>query len=73
VLVVIVSNVLDAVTSLGAVRDAIPTHYAFSWFGLQQSPQQTGDMVRGIALQIPWTIVPLVLTWRRFARADILS
>jgi len=73
VLVVIVSNVLDAVTSLGAVRDAFPTHYAFAWFGLLQSPQQTGDMVRGIALQIPWTVIPLVLAWRRFGRADILS
>ncbi len=73
VLVVIVSNVLDAVTSLGAVRDAFPTHYAFAWFGLLQSPQQTGDMVRGIALQVPWTVIPLVLAWRRFGRADILS
>ncbi len=73
VLVVILSNVLDAVTSLGVVRVAFPTHYAFSWFGLLQSPQQTADMVRGIALQVPWTVVPLVLAWRRFARTDILS
>lgn len=73
VLAVILSNVLDAVTSLGAVRDAFPTHYAFSWFGLLQSPEQTGDMVRGIALQVPWTVVPLILAWRRFARSDVLS
>jgi len=73
VLVVILSNVLDAVTSLGVVRVAFPTHYAFSWFGLLQSPQQTADMVRGIALQVPWTVIPLVLAWRRFARTDILS
>jgi len=30
-------------------------------------------MVRGIALQVPWTVIPLVLAWRRFGRADILS
>jgi len=73
VLLMIVSSVLDAITSLGAFRYGLPNHYAFSWFGLLSSPQQTAQMVRGLVLQVPWTVVPLALAWRHFARKDILS
>jgi ABC-2 type transport system permease protein len=70
---VIVFSILDAITSLGTVRSFLPTHFQSAFFGLLSSPQQTGDMVRGIALQIPWTIVPLLLAWRGFNRKDVLS
>jgi len=73
VLLMIVSSVLDAITSLGVFRYGLPNHYAFSWFGLLSSPQQTAQMVRGLVLQVPWTVVPLALAWRHFARKDILS
>jgi ABC-2 type transport system permease protein len=72
-LAVIVFSILDAVTSLGAIRNAFPTHYGSAYFGLLSSPQQTGDMVRGLALQVPWTVVPLVFAWRGFTRKDVLS
>jgi ABC-2 type transport system permease protein len=72
-LLVIVFSILDAITSLGAVRYALPIHYASAYYGLLSSPQQTGDMVRGLALQVPWSIAPLVLAWSGFRRKDVLS
>jgi len=73
VMIMIVSSVLDAISSLGVLRYGLPTHYSSAWFGLLSSPQETGDMVRGLALQVPWTVVPLAIGWRVFARKDVLS
>jgi len=73
VLIMILSSVLDAISSLGVVRYGLPTHYSSAWFGLLSSPQTTGDMVRGLVVQVPWTVIPLLLAWRSFARKDILS
>jgi len=73
VLIIIVSSVLDAITSLGVLRYGLPTHYGSAWFGLLSSPQQTADMVSGIVVQVPWTIVPILIGARFFARKDILS
>jgi len=73
VMIVIVSNVLDAISSLGVLRYGLPTHYGSSWFGLLSSPPETGDMVRGLVVQVPWAVVPLAVGWRAFRRKDILS
>jgi ABC-2 type transport system permease protein len=73
VLIAILSAVLDAISSLGFVRYALPTHYASSWFGLLDSPQQTSDMVRGLVVQVPWTVIPILVAYRHFQRKDILS
>ena len=73
VLVVIVSSVLDAISSLGVLRYGLPTHYGSAWFGLLSSPQQTGDMVSGLVVQVPWTLVPVLVGLRHFARKDVLS
>jgi len=73
VMIVIVSSVLDAISSLGVLRYGLPTHYSSSWFGLLSSPQETSDMVRGLVVQVPWTVVPLALGWRAFRRKDVLS
>jgi len=73
VVAIIVMQVLDAIPSLGSLRNVLPTHYALSWFGLLSSPQSTGDMATGLLIQVPYALVLLGLAWRRFARKDILS
>ena len=73
VVAIIVMQILDAIPSLGSLRNVLPTHYATAWFGLLSSPQSTGDMATGLLLQVPYAVVLLGLAWRRFARKDILS
>lgn len=73
VLIVILSAVLDAISSLGALRYGLPTHYSTSWFGLLDSPQQSADMVRGLVVQVPWTVIPIAIAYRHFGQKDIVS
>ena len=67
------AQVLDQVTALGVVRDALPTHYWFSWTGLLQTPPDTSTVSVGLLTAIPWTVVPLLLAFWNFRRKDILS
>jgi ABC-2 type transport system permease protein len=73
VMLIVVSQVLDQVTALGVVRDALPTHYWFSWTGLLQTPPDTSTVSVGLLTAIPWTVVPLLLAFWNFRRKDILS
>jgi ABC-2 type transport system permease protein len=70
---IVVSQVLDQVTALGAVRTVLPTHYWFSWTGLLQSPPSTGQLSVGLLTAVPWTAAPLLLAFWNFRRKDILS
>jgi ABC-2 type transport system permease protein len=70
---IVVSQVLDQVTALGAVRDALPTHYWFSWTGLLQTPVSTSTLSIGLLTAVPWTAVPLLVAFWNFRRKDILS
>src|SRR5206468_2461554 len=47
VLLQILSNILDQITALGALRNVLPTHYANAWLALLGTPVQTDEMVRG--------------------------
>lgn len=73
VLVVIVSQILDEVESLGSLRSLLPTHYGLAWLDLLDEPVQTGQMARGVAVQIGYAAVLLTLAWRAFLRKDLLS
>jgi ABC-2 type transport system permease protein len=72
-ILIVISQVLDQVTALGAVRDALPTHYWFDWTGLLQSPPSTGPLTTGLLTAVPWTAAPLLLAFWNFRRKDILS
>lgn len=71
--VVIVSQILDQVTSLGSLRDGLPTHYAFAWTQILQTPSVYGDVQRGLLVTVVWSTVLLTIAWWRFARKDISS
>lgn len=73
IVIVIVVQILDAITALGVLRTWLPVHEANAWIGLLAQPARTGDMGRGVLLQIPYVAGFLGVAWWRFARKDITS
>lgn len=73
VMLVIVSNILDAVTALGSLRNALPTHYSYAWTDVLLSPISWDEMVRGALWSLAYSVVLLGLAWRHFLRKDIVS
>ncbi len=69
----IVSGILDAIPPLKTSRNFLPTHYFQSWNGLFQQPVATGDVWRGILIQLPYALAFLIFAWWWFHRKDILS
>ena len=69
----IVSQILDAITSLGAIRGWLITHYWHSWEGLFANPTSSSDMVNGVLLQLPYVVLFLVAGWWWFQHRDILT
>jgi ABC-2 type transport system permease protein len=70
---VIVSNILDAITALGSLREVLPTHYQFAWTDALTIPVQYDAMLKGMAGALAYSAVFLVLAWRHFATKDIVS
>jgi len=69
----IVSQILDAISSLGSLRTLLITHYWHAWEGLFANPTTSSDVLKGVLLQVPYVVVFLVLAWWWFDRRDILS
>jgi ABC-2 type transport system permease protein len=73
VLLVIVSNILDAVTALGDWRNLLPTHYSYAWTDVL-SPQIVWDeMARGVLWSLAYSLALLALAWWHFDRKDVVS
>ncbi|HSV64296.1 MAG TPA: ABC transporter permease subunit [Mycobacteriales bacterium] len=70
---VIVSNILDAITALGSLREVLPTHYQFAWTDALGIPVQYDAMAKGCVGALAYSAVFLVLAWRHFASKDIVS
>jgi ABC-2 type transport system permease protein len=70
---VIVSNILDAVTALGAARDFLPTHWMYAWIDALQADIQWTGMAKGAALSVSYAMIFLALAFRRFRSKDIVS
>jgi ABC-type transport system involved in multi-copper enzyme maturation permease subunit len=70
---VIVSNILDAVTALGNWREILPTHWQFAWLDAMQPQISWGGMVEGAAVSVSYALVLLALAFRHFATKDIVS
>jgi ABC-2 type transport system permease protein len=71
--VAIVSQILDAIPSLGSVAKWLPTHYWGAWTEILARPPQTADMVHGVLGQLPSVVVFCGFAWYWFQRKDILS
>jgi ABC-2 type transport system permease protein len=70
---VIISNILDAVTALGSWRDFLPTHWMFAWMDVLQPSIQWAGMAKGTAISFSYAVVLLALAFRRFHAKDIVS
>ena len=67
-----VSQILDAIDSLGSVRYALPTHYFDNWISLF-GHGWTSDMTRGVLLQVGYILLFCGIGFWWFRRKDILS
>jgi ABC-2 type transport system permease protein len=70
---VIVSNILDAVTALGSWREILPTHWQFVWLDAFSAQLSWGGMVEGAVVSVSYALVLFALAFRRFAVKDIVS
>jgi ABC-type transport system involved in multi-copper enzyme maturation permease subunit len=70
---VIVSNILDAVTALGSWRELLPTHWQFAWLDALQSQVSWVGMIQGSAISVSYALVLFALAFRRFRAKDIVS
>jgi ABC-2 type transport system permease protein len=73
VLLVILSNILDAVTALGDTRQFLPTHYSLAWTDVLGAQITWDNMVRGGLWSIGYSALLLAASWRHFERKDITS
>jgi ABC-2 type transport system permease protein len=73
VLLVIVSNILDAVTALGRWREGLPTHYSYAWTDALGTTIAWESMARGALWSAGYSLVLLTAAWWHFLRKDVLS
>jgi len=73
VMLMILSNILDAITALGDWRRALPTHYSLAWLDLLATRIDWASMVRGVLWSSFYSIVLLAWAWWHFDRKDITS
>ena len=73
VLLVVVSNILDAITALGSYRNYLPTHFQYSWLDALGPAVNWNDMMRGAGVTLIYSAVFFALAWWRFERKDIVS
>jgi ABC-2 type transport system permease protein len=72
-MLVVVSNILDSITSLDPYRRFLPTHFQYSWLDALGQNIVWDDMVRGTGLALVYSAVFFALAWWRFGKKDILS
>lgn len=73
VVVVIVSNILDAIDALGSLREWLPTHYAQAWIGIVSSDIDWTSMARGAAYSVVVCALCVAVAIYIFDRKDIVS
>jgi ABC-2 type transport system permease protein len=73
VMLVIVSDILDAVTALGDARRFLPTHYSLAWTDVLSAQITWTAMARGALWSVGYSVVLLAAAWWHFERKDITS
>jgi ABC-2 type transport system permease protein len=73
VVIVIVSNILDAIDALGDLRQWLPTDYGAAWVGALNREIDWSGMSRGVAYSIVSFIILITVAYLRFDRKDITS
>ena len=73
VVIVIVIQILDAITALGDLRTWLPGHYAQAWTDALNPTIEWSDMARGGAYAVALFVLFVVLAVLKFDRKDITS
>ena len=55
--VYIVSEILDGISQLGAIRYGFPTHYMSAWQSMFTENRYSQDMIAGIVVQLAYLVV----------------
>lgn len=71
--VAILSNILDAITALGSLRDVLPTHWQFAWIDALQPRPEWAGMLKGTSVSLSFAVVFFALAFRGFRGKDIVS
>ena len=72
-MLVVVSNILDSITSLDPYRRFLPTHFQYSWLDALGQNVVWDDMIRGTGLVLVYSATFFALAWWRFQQKDIVS
>jgi len=72
-MLVVVSNILDSITSLDPYRRFLPTHFQYSWLDALGANIVWDDMIRGTGLVLVYSAVFFAFAWWRFQHKDIVS
>jgi ABC-2 type transport system permease protein len=70
---VIVSDILDAVTALGSWRQLLPTHWQFAWLDVLQPQVSWAGVLEGAAVCVSYALVLFAFAFRRFRTKDVVS
>ncbi|MGW4639665.1 ABC transporter permease [Sphaerisporangium sp. NPDC004334] len=70
---VIVSNILQAVEALGALREFLPTFWNTAWLDALVPELDWSGMAKGAALSVTYASVLTALAFRRFRHKDVVS
>lgn len=73
VVLVIISNILNAIEALGSLRDWLPTHFAQAWLDLLAADVDWSSMARGAAYSITACALCVAYAVYRFDRKDVVS
>ena len=71
--IMILSNILDAITGLGSLRNWLPSHYSFSWFDALSSEIDWSQMIRGASYAVILAGILTAISFIRFAKKDVTS
>jgi ABC-2 type transport system permease protein len=71
--IMILSNILDAISGLGSLRNWLPTHYSFSWFDALSANIDWTAMIRGASYSFILFFVLIAFAINKFSKKDITS
>lgn len=70
---VIVSTILQAVDTLGSVREFLPTYWNTAWLDALALDMDFTGMIKGTSVSVTYAAILIAFAFRRFRRKDVVS